>query len=121
MEIEDFYKEIPAQGMGVFSCKKDEWLGFNKLFKGFGGEEYYIHEKYRQNGGRCVCVKDFKWTHRFGRPNGVPFPNILEERLSNYIIGRVELNLPYNDVVEEFNKVLGKDIIDKIIKQITHT
>lgn len=119
--IEDSFHEIPAQGMGVFSCKKNEWLGFNEKFKGFGGEEYYIHEKYRQKGGKCICVKDFKWTHRFDRPNGVPFPNILEERFSNYVIGRVELNLSYDDVIQEFKKVLKQETIDSILKQITHT
>lgn len=120
MEIQDSYAEIPAQGMGVFSCKKSEWLGFNEKFTGFGGEEYYIHQKYKNKGGRCICVKDFIWNHRFGRPNGAPFPNILEERLRNYILGRLELNLPFDDVIEEFEKVLKKENIDSIIKQITH-
>jgi hypothetical protein len=102
--------EIPAMGMGCFSCKKSEWLGFNPLFKGFGGEEYYIHEKYRKNGGRCLCLQDFKWTHRFNRPQGVPFPNILEDRCYNYFIGRFELEMGYDDIAEHFSKEsLNKD------------
>src|ERR671910_59687 len=28
--------EIPMQGMGVFSCRKDVWPGFNPSFRGFG-------------------------------------------------------------------------------------
>ena len=35
--------EIPMQGLGMFSCRKEAWLGFNPLFNGFGGEEGYIH------------------------------------------------------------------------------
>jgi hypothetical protein len=102
--------EIPAMGMGCFSCKKSEWLGFNHLFKGFGGEEYYIHQKYRKNGGRCICLKEFKWTHRFNRPHGVPFPNVLEDRCYNYFIGRFELEMDYMDIVEHFsNEGLNKD------------
>ena len=31
--------EIPMQGLGVFSCRTSAWLGFNPLFRGFGGEE----------------------------------------------------------------------------------
>ena len=58
------YFEIPSMGLGTFSCKKNEWLGFNPLFKGFGGEEGYIHEKYRKKGGRCICLQDFKWIHQ---------------------------------------------------------
>ena len=90
-ESKDKYFEIPSMGLGTFSCKKSEWLGFNNLFKGFGGEEGYIHEKYRKKGGRCLCLQDFKWLHRFNRPHGVPFPNVLEDRCFNYFIGRFEL------------------------------
>jgi len=114
-DTQEKYFEIPSQGLGVFSTKKSEWLGFNPLFKGFGGEEGYIHEKYRKKGGRCICVKDFKWIHKFGRPNGVPFPNILEDRLSNYLIGKWELGLPYQDVIDHFvSEGLNKDIIQRV-------
>ena len=114
----DEWFEIPAQGMGVFSCKKNEWLGFNKLFTGFGGEEHYIHEKYRQAGGRCICVNDFRWMHRFDRPDGAPFPNILEERFRNYIIGRIELNLDYQDVIFAFSEKLHAFAMHKIIQEV---
>ena len=83
--------EIPMQGLGVFSCETKHWLGFNELFKGFGGEEGYIHEKFRQNGGKAICIPDFKWVHRFGRPEGVKYPLILEDRIWNYFIGWLEL------------------------------
>jgi len=110
--------EIPAQGMGVFSCKKNEWLGFNKHFTGFGGEEHYIHEKYRQNGGRCICVNHFRWIHRFSRPEGIPFPNNLEDRFRNYIIGRLELNLKYDDVILAFSDNLHAFNMHKIIQEV---
>jgi hypothetical protein len=60
--------EIPAMGLGVFACRKDSWLRFNDAFRGFGGEEFYIHTKYRQAGRKCWCVPGFGWCHRFGRP-----------------------------------------------------
>lgn len=115
---DDEWFEIPAQGMGVFSCKKDEWLGFNKHFNGFGGEEHYIHEKYRQNNGRCICVNGFRWVHRFDRPDGIPFPNVLEDRFRNYIIGRIELNLKYNDVILAFANDLHAFDMHRIIQEI---
>lgn len=118
---EDKFFEIPAMGMGVFSCKKDEWLGFHPLLKGFGGEEYYIHEKYRKHGGRCICLQDFKWVHRFGRPNGIPFPNILEDRVYNYFIGRFDIDLGYDDVYEHFaNGSLNETIVKNIFKKAYH-
>jgi hypothetical protein len=114
-ESEESFFEIPSMGLGVFSCKKEEWLGFNSLFRGFGGEEGYIHEKYRQKGGRCICLRDFKWLHRFDRPLGVPYKNILEDRVYNYFIGKFELGLDYSDVVDHFiNGSLNKPIVQTI-------
>jgi hypothetical protein len=73
--------EIPMQGMGVFSCRKGAWPGFNPMFRGFGGEEGYIHEKFRQAGGRCLCLPWLRWTHRFGRPAGIGHSLTVEEKL----------------------------------------
>src|SRR4029077_7635857 len=64
--------EIPMQGGGLIVMRRAAWPGFNPLFHGFGGEEGYIHEKVRQRGGKCVCVPQLKWEHRFAKPGGVP-------------------------------------------------
>ena len=83
--------EIPMMGLGLFSCKTSNWLGFNQHFTGFGGEEGYIHEKFRRNGGKSICIPQLKWNHRFGRPNGIPYKNRMEDRIWNYYIGWLEL------------------------------
>src|SRR4029079_6681190 len=46
--------EIPMQGLGAFSCRTDAWPGFHPGFRGFGGEEGYVHEKFRRAGQRCL-------------------------------------------------------------------
>lgn len=97
--------EIPMQGLGMFAMRKESWPGFNPQFKGFGGEEGYIHEKVRQRGGKCYCHPGMRWLHRFGRPGGVPYPMKTADRIANYIIGRAELGLNYDDVVDHFNSV----------------
>lgn len=120
-KTDEKYFEIPSMGLGCFSSKKSEWLGYNHLFRGFGGEEGYIHEKYRKHGGRAICVQDFKWVHRFGRPRGVPYPNILEDRYFNYFIGRFELKLEYKDVIEHAIKsVLGKEKTKNVFIEAYH-
>jgi hypothetical protein len=98
--------EIPAQGMGLFSCRKDSWLGFNRDFRGFGGEEGYIHEKYRQHGKKTMCLPFLRWTHRFERPLGIKYPNSLKQRYENYILGFTELGLDTTEVKEHFSKVM---------------
>lgn len=99
--------DIPMQGLGVFSCETKNWRGFNKLFKGFGGEEGYIHEKFRQMGGRSICVPDFKWVHRFARPEGVKYPLKLEDRVWNYFIGWMELQGPESEMINKIEEVFS--------------
>jgi hypothetical protein len=98
--------EIPAQGMGLFSCRKDSWVGFNKEFRGFGGEEGYIHEKFRKIGKKTLCLPFLRWLHRFDRPNGITYPNDLSERYNNYLIGFNELGLDTTELKEHFKDVV---------------
>lgn len=109
--------EIPAQGMGLFSCRKDVWPGFNKEFRGFGGEEGYIHEKFRKMGRKTLCLPFLRWNHRFSRPNGISYPNNLEERFMNYYIGFIELNIDTSELIDHFTPTLSmqriKDLIQK--------
>ena len=96
--------EIPMQGLGTFSCRRSAWLGFNPNFRGFGGEEGYIHEKFRLAGRKSLCLPWFRWMHRFGRPYGVPFPLSVEDKLRNYLIGHAELGLDLRPVLKHFSE-----------------
>lgn len=112
--------EIPMMGLGLFSCKTSNWPGFNSNFRGFGGEEGYIHEKFRQNGGKCMCLPNLKWNHRFQRPNGIPYINILEDRIWNYFVGALELYKDENhefiqETIKHFSNVLPESIIRQIL------
>lgn len=115
--------EIPMMGLGMFSCKTSEWPSFNENFKGFGGEEGYIHEKFRRAGGKCICLPNLKWNHRFGRPNGVPYSNSLEERISNYFIGWLEIiknkdDPFFQEIINAFEGAIPKQKIQKIFDNI---
>jgi len=112
--------EIPMQGCGLFSCETKNWVGFNKKFKGFGGEEGYIHEKFRQFGGKAICLPQLKWMHRFSRPQGVPYPLILEDRIWNYFIGWLELTQdPEHEMItgayEHFKEKIPPGSIDYLL------
>lgn len=114
--------EIPMMGLGLFSCRTAAWQGFNKNFKGFGGEEGYIHEKFRRAGGKCICLPGLKWNHRFVRPNGVPYPNILEDRIFNYFVGWLEiLKDPQHEfitsIVTAFSDRMPEPAILKILEK----
>lgn len=104
-QLDDEPFEIPAQGMGLFVCRRDTWPRFHSAMRGFGGEEGYLHRKVRQQGHRVMCLPFLRWCHRFGRPGGVPFPNRWEDRLFNHLLGHLELGLPIDDVVQHFESL----------------
>lgn len=106
--------EIPMQGLGVFSCRRKVWPGFNPAFRGFGGEEGYIHEKFRQRGGRTLCLPWLRWVHRFQRPKGVPYPLTVDDKFRNYLIGHAELGFDLEPIVEHFSKYLRPEAIARI-------
>lgn len=94
--------EIPMQGNALLSFNKDAWHGINPNFKGFGGEQGYIQDKFRQWGGKCICLPQFQWVHRFGRPNGVPFKCSLDDRVWNYFLGYLDLYKdPNHDMITQ--------------------
>lgn len=110
--------EIVAQGLGLFTCRKDAWLGFNRLFRGFGGEEGYIHEKYRQHGRKCWSLPWLKWWHHSVRET-IPYENTYDDRIRNYTIGFTELKLSVEPTVEHILECskLDIDYINKIVAE----
>ena len=114
--------EIPMQGMGLLAFEKINWPGINTNFKGFGGEEGYIAEKFRRNGGKNLCLPFLKWNHRFNRPNGVKYRLALEDRVWNYFVGWLELTKNPDDemiisIKEHFKKRIKESIINNIFEE----
>lgn len=101
--------EIPMQGLGMFVSRKAAWPGINSRFKGFGGEEGYLHEKYRIAGGRSLCLPFLQWSHRFGRPSATPYVNRWEDRINNYLVGFDEVGLDIQGVDTHFESLIGKN------------
>lgn len=95
--------EIPAMGLGLFSSRKDAWPGFNDHHRGFGGEEWYIHEKFRQAGAACLCLPAVRWLHYFGPPaGGRHYPLRQWDRVRNYVLEHNELGLSLDRVRRHF-------------------
>ncbi len=110
--------EIPMQGLGLFVCRKDAWVGFNPRFRGFGGEEGYIHEKFRQNGGRTLCLPFLRWVHRFARPIGVPYEVQWKDRIYNYSVGMGELGLDASMMKDHFSTHIGASVAADLFAEI---
>jgi hypothetical protein len=113
--------EIPGMGCGLMAFRKDAWPGFNPAFRGFGGEELYIHEKFRRAGGKCLCLGFLKWLHRFGRPGGVPYRLTIEDKCRNYLIGHLELGMDVTPVRQCFvdSGKLTAGTFDQLLSAVT--
>jgi len=94
--------DVPGQGLGLFAAKTDKWLGFNPHFTAFGGEEMYIHDKYRMAGARCICVPALAWVHRFANPDGRKHPLTRYNKMRNYVLGALELGQSLDPIREHF-------------------
>tara|TARA_R110001592_G_scaffold160695_4_gene392975 strand:- start:23309 stop:24625 length:1317 start_codon:yes stop_codon:yes gene_type:complete len=110
--------EIPMHGCGILAARTDSWLGFSEQFIGFGGEEGYIHEKYRQHKRKILCLPFLRWLHRFNRPRGVPYNLDIKERIRNYIVGYRELDMPLDSILEHFSKTHPHISIQNLIDEI---
>jgi hypothetical protein len=98
--------EIPMHGLGLFACRRDAWLGFNSEFRGFGGEEGYIHQKFRNAGHRVLCLPWLKWMHKFNTIGGVcqaPYSPQLADIIHNYETGFAEVELDPAPMRKHFN------------------
>ena len=91
--------------------------GFNPKFRGFGGEEGYIHEKIRQRGGRTLClrscdgpigstVRSAPVREPVGRPDAQ-----LSHRFT-------ELGLDTADMEAHFAELLGAETAQRIYAEI---
>lgn len=79
--------EIQMHGCGLFACRRDQWPGFHPLLRGFGPEEWHLHQRVRRNGGKVICLPLLLWCHRFGNPDGTPPPGLsMEDRLRGHLI-----------------------------------
>ena len=112
--------EIPMQGLGVFACRKDAWVGLNPRLRGFGGEEGFLHEKVRQNGGKVFCLPFLRWMHRFERPMGTRYTVSWEDRIRNYLIECEELGTDPAPAVAHFETLLGEEPARRLVAAAQH-
>lgn len=99
-ELPDEPFEIPMHGLGLFGCRRKAWLGFNPDFRGFGGEEGYIHAKYRREGRKVLCLPWVRWMHRFGKSGSYKLDR--DDRIRNYLLGFRELEMDPRPIYDHF-------------------
>jgi hypothetical protein len=106
--------DIDLQGLGLFGCRRADWLGFNPHFREFGAEEGYLHDKYRRADRSVVCLPWLRWLHRFqATGQHAHYASSMRQRIKNYVHGRIELDQDLDDIHAHFYGVapygLGRD------------
>lgn len=110
--------DIPMQGLGLFALRRECWPRINSRFNGFGGEEGYVHEKMRRDGGRTLCLPFLRWIHRFNRPMGTRYQLNWQDRIRNYMIAHDELGVGNEEMISHFTSYLGADQTAEIVQTI---
>ncbi len=105
--------EITMQGLGLFAMRRDAFPGLNSGFRGFGGEEGYLHEKVRRAGGIVRSCPWLSWSHR---PFGPTYKPNINDRIRNYIIGWTELGWDVGQVVEHFTAMGFREQCNRILR-----
>jgi hypothetical protein len=106
---------IRSQGMGLFSCRRKAWLGFNKHFREFGGEEGYIHDKFHKSGRVCWCLPWLGWQHRDRKSDTAEYPARAEAMFRNYVLGHRENGKSLDALIDHYSTRIPKDAIDRIL------
>ena len=85
---------------------------FSKNFSGFAGEEGFIHEKVRNNGGKVICHSSLGWIHRFLRSKPITYKCTIEDKIYNYLIAFYETNRNPNSVINFFSKSQPEAVVN---------
>ena len=97
------YYQVPANGMGLFFCRRDSWPGFHPALRGFGSEEGYIHAKYRLLGRSCWNIPYLKWWHLFrDESRNIKYSLSNEDKYRNFLISWSETGLPLDIIHQAF-------------------
>ena len=91
---------IPAQGLWLFSCRKDAWIPFPESFSGVGGSDKFLHAKFRQAGRESRCLGFLSGVHRFERQCVSKIPNTILDQTRNLVLGHNDLGLPLDRMKE---------------------
>ena len=103
----DPVREIIAHGSAYSFMKRSEYPGFSKHFRGFAGEEVYLHDKVRRNGGKVLFHRALGWCHRFDRfGRQITYALTLNDKMRNYLIAGYECDWNVPQLREYFGKGL---------------
>jgi len=111
-------KEIEGHGSAYTLMKREHYPYFSKNFRGFSGEELYLHQKVRNNGGKCYSHQELGWTHRFLRSRPITYTLTLNDKLRNYLVASYEMSWSIKQVCDYFKRKLLADHYKNVLDDV---
>ncbi len=111
-------KEIEGHGSAYTLMKREHYPYFSPHFKGFSGEELYLHQKVRNNGGKCYTHVDLGWIHRFMRSKPITYSLTLNDKLRNYLVASYEIGWSIKQCCDYFRPKLVKEQFDNVLSDV---
>lgn len=111
-------KEVPMQGLGLFSCRKDAYPGFHPAQQGFGCAEAVFAEKFRKRGDKVLCLPFLRWKHRFFRFGGPPYPVYRIDKVANYLIEMLAEGLDPSEMMDHFEGQLNDSEMQELHRRL---
>lgn len=110
--------EVEGHGSAYTLMKKEYYPFFSPHFLGFAGEELYLHEKVRRNGGRCYLHKALGWVHRFHRTKPATYRLLIEDKLRNYLIASYEVGWNIKQCCDYFKHRVPEALYEKTLDEV---
>ncbi|NBW09705.1 MAG: glycosyltransferase family 2 protein [Caulobacteraceae bacterium] len=114
----ELVRPVHAHGSAYAFMRRSRWPGFSNHFRGFAGEEIYIHDKVRQQGGSVIYHTALGWVHRFARFGAVPYKLTLNDKCRNYLIAAYECGWNVEQFATYFAKRLPPDQMTSIVYDV---
>ena len=111
--------EIPTQGLGLFSCRRDAFPGFSKQQRGFGCAEALFCQMFRDRGDRVLCHPGLRWLHRFGERGGQLYELLAVDKLINYMLEFQRTRMDPSGMFEHFEGKLNADDYTQMMRTLS--
>jgi hypothetical protein len=97
--------EIQMNGSWLLAMRKEAWPGFHPSMFGFGGNEPFLYESVRKNGGKVLCHPAVRGLHNFSEAHGRGYTTRAVDKIRNYLVAAKTLERQdfYLATIEHFS------------------
>lgn len=108
---------IPMQESGVFSCRRSAWPGMPSGWRGYGGEDGFLQERFRREGAQVVCLPGLQWERIAQVRPARPYSQQAVQVLRNHLAGAADLDLDTRYITLRHRDRVAPGVSDRLRNQ----